>query len=68
MQGWEEENWSAGTVAEKGRKSQTEGTVLKTQMNSTMSINSYYGVVLYAVWFIKMKDCMMSFEEAEMFP
>jgi hypothetical protein len=55
-------------VAEKGKKSQTEGTVLKTQMNSTISINSYYGVVLYAAWFIKMKDCTMLFEEAEMFP
>ena len=30
--------------------------------------NSYYGVVLYAAWFIKMKDCTMLFEEAEMFP
>jgi hypothetical protein len=48
-------NLSTGTVAGKGKKSQTRGTILKTQMNSTMPINSYYGVVLYATWFVKNK-------------
>jgi len=36
-------------------------------MNSTMLINSY-GAVSYIVWFVKMKDCMTSFEEAKIFP
>jgi len=59
-------NLSIGTVAGKGKKSQTGGTTLKTQMNSTMPIDSYYGAVLYASLFVKNKG--LSFEEAEMFP
>jgi hypothetical protein len=59
-------NLSTGTVAGKGKKSQTGGTILKTQMNSIMPINSYYGAVLYATLFVKNKG--LSFEEAEMFP
>jgi hypothetical protein len=46
-------NLSTVTVAGKGKKSQTRGTILKTQMNSIMPINSYYGVVLYVTWFVK---------------
>jgi hypothetical protein len=40
-------------VVGKGKKSQIGGTILKTQMNSIMPINSYYGTVLYTTWFVK---------------
>jgi len=46
-------NLLAGTVAGKGKRSRTGGTVLKTQMNSIMPINSYYETVLYMAWFVK---------------
>jgi hypothetical protein len=46
-------NLSARMVVGKGKKSQIGGTILKTQMNSIMPINSYYGTVLYTTWFVK---------------
>ena len=55
-------------IAQRTREEMQTGKGCSQNDNdSTMLINSY-GDVSYAVWFVKMKDCTASFEEAKIFP